>query len=96
MTARTAQQASEILEKLQRLGFLVIFQFQIENLLANLLRETMGIASPKGYFKVVEQMVGLLPDSKRKLDVLNTPALIRNSLHSMEFTTDTRVNLSKL
>jgi hypothetical protein len=82
MTSGTAQDASEILEKMQRLGFLVMFQFQVENLLANLLRETQGKSKAKGFFKIAEEIVSSLPNPQRKLELLNTPALIRNSLHT--------------
>jgi hypothetical protein len=82
MTSGTAQDASEILEKMQRLGFLGIFQFQTENLLGNLLRESKGISKPKGFFNIARETVSNLPDHKRKSDLLNVPALIRNSLHA--------------
>ena len=83
MTSGTAQDASEILEKNQRLGFVLIFQFQIENLLANLYREIKKLQPPKGFYNVAKEMLALIPQNDQsKLDTLNVPALIRNSLHS--------------
>src|SRR5262249_19597426 len=81
MTTGPPQDASEILSKTQRLSFLVIFQFQVENLISNLLRE-LGGTQPKGFYTKAREIVARLPDSARKLEILNTPALIRNSLHA--------------
>jgi len=84
MTSGTVQMAGDILDKQQKLGFLVIFQFQVENLFMNLLREIESTSNLKGFRKIAKEIISLLslPDSDRKLEILNTSALIRNSLHS--------------
>lgn len=78
----TPQVAADILEKTTRLGFVVLFQFQLENLLANIHRQLHSNDPPRGFYMLAQQFARMLPDSARKLELLNTPALIRNSLHS--------------
>jgi hypothetical protein len=77
----TAQQGADLLEKMQRVGFMVIFQFQIENLFSNLLREIKSSA-PTGFYNIAKQILKLLPDSENKLATLLISSNIRNSLHS--------------
>ncbi len=83
MTRGTAREGARVLEKMTRLGFVTLFLFQIENLLKNLLRG-LGQEPPKGYYDIARTLLRSVsvsdPDSK--LEILNTPALIRNSLHA--------------
>jgi hypothetical protein len=82
MTAGTAQNASEILEKIQRLSLLIIFQFQIENLLKNILREAWQITNIRGFYNIAGRCVSSFQDSAQKHSILYIPERIRNSLHS--------------
>jgi hypothetical protein len=82
MTSGTAQDAADILEKTTRLGFVVLFQFQVENLLKNIYRAATGQEAPQGYYNVAHAFTQQLPDPPRKMDLLYLPALIRNSLHA--------------
>jgi len=78
-----AQQASEKLSEASRLGLVVLCQFQIENLLKNLIA-SLGGTSPRGYYKIGKDLVGRVSLSKGDyaFRILYTPALIRNSFHS--------------
>lgn len=71
------------MSKFNRLSWCVMFQFQIENLLRNILKE-LGESVPNGYFKVAEKITGRLslPNEKHTIRRLNIIAYIRNSLHN--------------
>ncbi len=83
LTTGTSHAAARALAKMTRLGFITLFVFPIENLFKNLLRG-LGKEPPKGYYDIacaaLESVSVNDPDSK--LGILNTPALIRNSLHA--------------
>ena len=68
MISGTAQDASAILEKNQRLSFIVIFQFQIENLLRNLFGELKKNNPPKGFYNLAKEIVfsTVTTDSQKK------------------------------
>lgn len=77
------KEANENLEKITRLGLLILFQFQIENFFKNLLRE-LGVSTKWGFYNICKNLLSsiTIDDDKSKLDILNTPASIRNSFHS--------------
>jgi len=83
MTTGDLQTAVDIWGKMTRLGFLVIYQFQIENMLRNIARELELPELGQGFYSVARAMADLLPvESARKLELLYLPAMIRNSLHA--------------
>lgn len=76
------KEANENLEKMTRLNVLLLFQFQVENFMANLNRE-LGIAKQKGFYNNAKKLLDSIElNYEDKLNILNTPAYIRNSLHS--------------
>jgi S-adenosylmethionine synthetase len=60
-----------------------MFQFQLENLFRNTLKE-LGVSVPSGYYKVAEKITDRLslPNRKHTIRRLNIIAYIRNSLHN--------------
>lgn len=76
------QLAADIWEKVTRLGFLVVYQFQVENMLRNIIRELGLPELGQGFYQVARAITDLLPESGRKLELLYLPAMIRNSLHA--------------
>lgn len=70
-----------ILYKTSKLSLIVLGQFQIENCL-KLISEAIGIKSNTGFYKISQTLLDELGLNKDSMDVLNTGALIRNSLHS--------------
>lgn len=80
VTKHSVQVAGNILHKDSKLTLVLLAQFQIENLFRNLARD-LSIKVNQGFYVLAGDVlthVGI-PNG---LDVLNTPALIRNSLHS--------------
>ena len=69
--------------KFTRLSWCVMFQFQLENLLRNILKE-LGEYVPSGYYQVAEKIIERLslPNEKHTIRRLNIIAYIRNSLHN--------------
>jgi hypothetical protein len=66
-----------------RLFFLVETQFQIETMFRNILA-ALGQSVPNGFYNVAKNVLaasGIL-DQGAKLDLLNIPALMRNSMHT--------------
>lgn len=76
--------ASEFIEKTNRLSLVLLFQFQIENLFKNLLRELVPSYRTLGYHDICKKILEVtnISDEENKFNILYTPALIRNSLHS--------------
>jgi len=79
------QAALENFGKMTRLGYIVLFQFQIENMLKTILK-ALGKSgrATEGFYNVAKSLLDAitLADLNTKLDLLYLPALIRNSLHS--------------
>lgn len=69
--------------KFTRLSWCVMFQFQLENLLGNILKE-LGETVPSRYYKVAEKITYRLrlPNKKHTIRRLSVIAYIRNSLHA--------------
>lgn len=82
LASGSTQHAADFIEKMQRLSLVVFYQFQIENMLSNLHRELPSGSSKSTFYGLAEYFVGKLGIQTNKLDYLNVPALIRNSLHS--------------
>ena len=79
-----AQEISDAINRFNRLSFLTLFHFQLDNLLRNLARELKLDHRRPGYYRLLEDFVEQLTTDRRIqiLEVLLTPAYIRNSLHA--------------
>ena len=77
-----------ILDETARIYLVMLFQFKLETLWKNLLRE-LGITNPRpGYYNLLDDLFRKVPvpdPNRSKFDTLQVPALIRNSLHSNGF-----------
>ena len=79
------QAALDNFSKMARLGFIVVFQFQIENMMKNILNALGRPVRPtEGFYNVASKLLEAIGVEGResKLDLLYLPALIRNSLHA--------------
>jgi len=67
-----------------RLSLVAIFQFQIENLLKNILAQITGKDPPEKYYKIVGALLSTLSitEHDEKFDILYSLATLRNCLHS--------------
>lgn len=72
------------IEIFTKLSLVPLFQFQVENLFKNLLRELGESNIPSQYYRIVKKLLEVLDieDIATKLDILSIPANIRNSLHA--------------
>lgn len=73
------------LDESARIYLLMMFQFKLETLWKNLLRELGKSNLRQGYHNMVRDLFGKVPVADldgSKIDSLLVPALIRNSLHS--------------
>ncbi len=78
----STQVAADDLEKFARIGMVTLVQFQIENLLANLVR-ALGPMPRRAYSQLVDQVLELTVRSTRRArTALLTPSWIRNTLHN--------------
>ena len=75
------QATGEIFEHTSRMSLVLLAQFQIENLLRNIARE-LSVSAGLGFYGVAQDVLARLALPADCVDVLNTPARIRNSLHS--------------
>ena len=73
--------AGETLNKCSKLSLLVLAQFQIENCLRSLARDINICVYNLGFYKVAQKLLVELGIKRDRLEILNTPALLRNSLH---------------
>lgn len=69
------------IDKTNKLSFVLLCQFQIENLLANIIRE-LNLQEPNGFYQLSKNIVDHFGLGKEAHDILYLPAAIRNSLHS--------------
>jgi hypothetical protein len=74
--------AGDCLNKTSKLALVVLAQFQIENILRNIHRETNGETKRTGFYRCAEDVLGRLGLPPDLMEILNTPARIRNSLHN--------------
>lgn len=82
VTVDGVRAAGDMLNKSSRLAFVVLGQFQIENALRNVARELIGPQVTGGFYRIAESVLKALPLPGDRMQILNTPARIRNSLHS--------------
>ena len=70
--------------KFTRLSLVTMFQFQVENLLKNILFALTSKKPPKGFYKISKELFNLISieDKSYKQDALYVPAMIRNTFHS--------------
>lgn len=82
VTVDGVKTSGDLLNTSSRLGFGVLEQFQIENLFRNIARGLTLPSAGIGFYRTangVLKHVGVAPD---RMETLNTPARIRNSLHA--------------
>lgn len=79
----SVQVAADDLEKFMRVGLVTLTQFQIENLMANMVR-ALGSSPRRQYAALVDQVLTDLygHDTERARTSLLVPAWIRNTLHN--------------
>lgn len=78
----STQVATYDLEKFARIGLVTLVQFQIENLLANLVR-AHGSNPYRGYSRLADQVLELTTTPVRRArNALLVPSWIRNTLHN--------------
>jgi hypothetical protein len=59
----------------------LLCQFQVEALLKNIFRELFNTSPPNGFYQTAVKVLVELGLPSGNIDILNTPARIRNSLH---------------
>ena len=79
--AKDIKMMNRILHRTSKLSLIVLGQFQIENCLV-LISKAIGIKLRNGFYNISKDLLDELGLNKDKIDVINTGALIRNSLHS--------------
>lgn len=82
VTPEGVKVSGDTIGKCAKLAMIVLAQFQIENLLRNLHREIIGGKHALGFYRITADLVSKLGLSSSLMEVLNTPARIRNSLHA--------------
>jgi len=82
VTVEGVRIAGDLLNKSSRLGFVVLAQFQIENAFRNIARELHLPPAGNGFYRAASGVLGTLAIPISRMEILNTPARIRNSLHS--------------
>lgn len=72
------------LDDLLRLGFLILYQFQVENLFRDLIIAITGIEPPTSWNKLAKDFLSRISiaDRDRSFNTLNVLAILRNSYHS--------------
>ena len=68
-------------DKISKLSFVLLCQFQIENCVSTL-NKSLSLKSRGGFYNEAEALILFLSLPKRCLKMLNVPALIRNTLHN--------------
>jgi hypothetical protein len=81
VTKEAVDYCGSTIDKTNKLAFVLLSQFQIENLLANILRE-LHLREPRGFYQLSKTIVDHFAIEKEAHDILYLPAAIRNSLHS--------------
>lgn len=82
ITQRSLKIAGDMLHKTAKLSLVLLGQFQIENCLRTLARELNLSSRQTGFYRMAEGLLIEIGIPNDRLEILNTPALIRNSLHS--------------
>jgi hypothetical protein len=82
VNSKSVQLMGSSLHKTSKLSLILLGQFQIENCIVNI-GNALGIKSKSpGFYNKANALLTHLGLDKSKLDILNTGAQIRNSLHS--------------
>jgi len=74
--------AGDMLNKSAKLSLVVLGQFQVENVLRNLARELGLPDTGAQFYRCARAVLAAVGISSDRMDVLNTAARIRNSLHA--------------
>ena len=82
VTVESVNMSGDYLNKFSRLGFGVLAQFQIENVLRNISRELGIKRNSTGFYRTASSLLKILNIPDDRMDILNVPARIRNSLHA--------------
>jgi hypothetical protein len=82
ITPQGVQMAGDMLNQSSRFGFVVLGQFQIENALRNVSRELRLPSGGTGFYRVANAVIAAVGLPADRMDILNTPARLRNSLHA--------------
>ena len=80
-SANQTNTIGRIIRNTSKMSLIVLGQFQVENCL-KLISEAIGIKLSTGFYNISKTLLNELGLNKDMVDVLNTGALIRNSLHS--------------
>lgn len=82
VTEEGVRSAGDMLNKSARLALVVLAQFQVENAFRNAARELSISPLPKGLYRAANAVLAALGIPSDRMEILNTPARIRNSLHT--------------
>lgn len=82
VTTDGVKMAGDMLNQSARLGFAVLGQFQVENALRNVGRELRLPSGGTGFYRTAQTVLTAVGLPSDRLQVLNVPARIRNSLHA--------------
>ena len=74
--------AGDMLNKTAKLSLVVLAEFQVENALRNFARELGLPEAGTGFYRCASAVLGALSIPSDRMDILNTAARIRNSLHA--------------
>ena len=80
VTKEAVDYCGSTIDKTNKLAFVLLCQFQIENLLANVIRE-LHLQEARGFYQLSKTVVAHFALRKNAHDILYLPAAIRNSLH---------------
>jgi hypothetical protein len=81
VTKEAVDYCASTIDKTNKLAFVLLSQFQIENLLSNISRE-LHLQEARGFYELSNIIVDYFAIGKEAYDLLYLPAAIRNSLHS--------------
>lgn len=82
VTPEGVRMAADMLNKSAKLSLVVLAQFQIENALRNIARELRLPQAGTGFYRTASLVLNAISIPADRMEVLNTSARIRNSLHS--------------
>ncbi|MEK7524528.1 MAG: hypothetical protein AAB588_05885 [Patescibacteria group bacterium] len=82
VTTRTVKLMGDDIAKTAKLSLILLCQFQIENLICLMANAIGATSKKKGFYDKVSSLIKSLELDSKKIEELNVPALIRNSLHS--------------
>ncbi|MDO8634004.1 MAG: hypothetical protein Q7K34_01795 [archaeon] len=71
-----------MISKMTKLGFVLLSQFQIENCTRTLAKNLGAHSGQNKFYSEAKSLINALNLTQDKLEILNTTALIRNTLHN--------------